>query len=209
MVPRERGVAFAPVYRFAGEGASPMKAVGVLLVLVLFCADAKARDAFDAIRCGAGNAKVLIGKTMPGGTAAGIEARHKVVGLGDLGADEISGRLQMVSWRICGADYNILVDGNDVMRDVLPFPDHSRRTPEFAGICRIDGRRARQVIYALLDNKAGFDASAKHHYAPDNRTELPALAAWRIDEMRAKFVPLSVSGLRCPRSGINTIDGGP
>jgi hypothetical protein len=88
------------------------------------------------------------------------------------------------------------------------FPDYSRRTPEFGGICRIAGNGTRNR-YALLDNKAGFDADTRQHYSPGDSSELPALAAWRIDETRAKFVMVSVARLRCPRSGINTMDGGP
>ena len=140
-----------------------MKALGVWMLFLLFCASAQAREAFDAITCGAAIPKVLIGKTMPNGKVVAIEARHKSIELRDLGADEISDRLQMVEWRICGRDYNILVDRHDIMRDVLPFPDHSRATPEFAGICQIGGKDTAEPVYALLDNKAGFDANSEHH----------------------------------------------
>ncbi len=37
---------------------------------------------------------------------------------------------------------------------------------------------------------------------------LQAVVAWQIDEKKKKFVPLSVAGLRCDRSGIITADGG-
>ena len=37
---------------------------------------------------------------------------------------------------------------------------------------------------------------------------LLALSAWKIDEKNAKFVKASGEGLRCPRSGIYTVDGG-
>jgi hypothetical protein len=186
-----------------------MKALGIPMYFVLFCGEAQARDTFDAITCGADIPKTLIGKTMTDGKVVAIEARHKAIGLVDLGADEISDRLQMVSWRICGSDYNILLDSNDIMRDVLPFPDHSRSTPEFGGICQIGGQDATQSIVALLDNRAGFDANNEHHYSPGDSTYLPTLAAWRIDEKRAKFMKMPVAGLRCPRSGINSVDGGP
>jgi hypothetical protein len=186
-----------------------MKALGILMFFVLICSEAEARDAFDAIKCGIDIPKTLIGKTMMDGKIVAIEGRHKNIGLVDLGADEISDRLQMVSWRICGSDYNILVDGNDIIHDVLPFPDHSRSTPEFGGICHIDGKDAPQSIVALLDNKTGFDANIEHHYSPGDGTYLSALAAWGIDEKRAKFVKIPVEGLRCPRSGINSVDGGP
>jgi hypothetical protein len=186
-----------------------MKSLGILMVLLLFSGEAQARDAFDAIKCGRNIPRLLIGKTMPDGKVVAIEARHKAIGLVDLGAEEISDRLQMVEWRICAKDYNILVDRNDTMRDVLPFPDHSRAMPEFAGICQISGKDTVEPVYALLDNRAGFDADTGHHYSPGDDTDLPTLAAWRIDEKRAKFRKISVAGLGCPRSGINSVDGGP
>ncbi|MBI3677851.1 MAG: hypothetical protein HY243_14680 [Proteobacteria bacterium] len=186
-----------------------MKTLGVVMLFLLFCGSAQAHDAFDAITCGADIPKLLIGKTMPGGKVIALEARHKAIALADLGAEEISDGLQMVEWRICAKDYNILVGRRDVMRDVLPFPDHSRATPEFAGICQVGGKDMAEPVYALLDNKTGFDTNAAHHYSPSGNTMLPALSAWQIDEKRAKFRKISVDGLRCPRSGINTLDGGP
>ena len=179
------------------------------MVLFLMCGQVKARDAFVAVKCNADIPKVLMGKTMPEGTAVAIEARHKDIGLQDLGTDEISDRLQMIEWRMCGSDYNILVDSKDIMRDVLRFSDHNRSTPEFGGICQIDGKDAPQWIMALLDNRAGIDTNTEHHYSPGDGTYLPALSAWSIDEKRGKFVKLPVAGLRCPRSGINSVDGGP
>ena len=186
-----------------------MKMVGALIMFLLFCGSAQARDAFDAVKCGADIPKILIGRTMPDGTVVKIEARHKDIALKDLGADEISDNLQMVDWRICGHDYNILVGRKDIMRDVLPFPDHSRSTPEFGGTCQLDGKDTTQQIIALLDNKTGFDPNTEHHYSPSDNTNLPALAAWSIDEKRAKFIKMPVKGLRCLRSGINSVDGGP
>lgn len=178
--------------------------------MLLFTAgQAQARDAFDAVKCGADIPKVLIGKTMPDGRVVVIEARHKAIGLKDLGADEISDRLQMVDWRMCGNDYNILIDRDDKMRDVLRFPDHDRSRPEFGGTCQIGGKDAPDWILALLDNRANFDADTAHHYSPGDGTYLPALAAWRIDEKHSKFVTVPVAGLRCPRSGVNSVDGGP
>ena len=37
---------------------------------------------------------------------------------------------------------------------------------------------------------------------------LPAKVAWKIDEKTKKFVSLPTKGLRCPRNGIITADGG-
>jgi hypothetical protein len=39
-----------------------------------------------------------------------FEGRHKDLGLKDLGGTEISGRLFLGSWLICGSEYAVLVD---------------------------------------------------------------------------------------------------
>lgn len=182
--------------------------LGALAGLLLFSGAAQAHDEFDAVRCGADIPKALIGRVMIDETVVATEARHKDIALVDEGADIVNDNVQMVSWRICGGDYNMLVDAKNVIRDVLAFPAHSRATPEFSGLCRIGGKEMTDSVYALLDNKVGFDPNPEHHYAPDDQTLMPALAAWRVDEKHDKFVSVPVKGLMCPRSGLFTLDGG-
>ena len=57
-----------------------------------------------------------------------LEERHKDLGLKDVGASEISDRLNVISWRICGEEY-VLLEDKDVVRDVLKFPKHSKDSP--------------------------------------------------------------------------------
>jgi len=178
-----------------------------VVAAVLFSAPAQARDAFDALRCGSDVHTALVGKTMPDGTAKAIEDRHKAIGLVDEGADEINDSLQMVGWTICGASYDMLIDNNGRIYDVLAFPAHSRQMPEFSGTCKRDGKELSNVIYAVLDNRAGFDPDPSHHSGAG--APLPALAAWRVDEHQRKFVALPAAGLLCPRDGMFTVDGGP
>ena len=180
--------------------------LGALLGLVLLAGGAQARDAFDAVKCGLDIPKALIGKTMPDGKAVAIEGRHTLIGLKDEGAEEINDNLQMVSWTICGGSFNFLINNNSHIYDVLAFPTHSRQTPEFGGTCTRNGKELPETIYAVLDNKKGFDPDPTHHSAAG--PPLPALAAWRIDETKRKFVAVPVAGLLCPRIGIITIDGG-
>jgi hypothetical protein len=123
-----------------------------------------------------------------------LEDRHKDLGLKDLGADEISRRLSTISWMICGSEFLLLEDQHAV-RDVLAFPPHSKSAPAFGGICQIRGKESPDVIVAVLDDRAGTEP-------------LPAKAAWKIDEKRAKFVKIATDGLLCPRTGIRTSDGG-
>ncbi len=183
-----------------------MKAVLALVAGLLLCTGAQARDAFDALRCGADIPKHLVGNAMPTGTVKVTEDRHKAIGLIDEGAEEIDDNLQMVAWTICGASYDLLIDNAGHIYDALAFPAHSRQTPEFSGTYARDGKDLPDTIYAVLDNKAGFDPDPAHHSAAG--PPLPALAAWRIDVKHRKFAAVPVAGLLCPRSGLFTVDGG-
>lgn len=184
-------------------------ALSMLVALLLSSPVALASDAFDKVRCGSDVPKALAGAALPNGTVAAIEAAHKAINLKDLGADEVTDHLQLVSWSICGAEYKLLVDDHDRIRDVLPFPAHSRSEPEFGGSCQAGKTDGGKYLIAILDNRAGLDANTSHHYAPDDATLLPAEAAWKIDEKQAKFAKIDATGLRCARSGIITVDGGP
>jgi len=166
------------------------------LTLLLFCSGAIGpQDGFDSIRCGSDIPKALIGRRTSNERVVAIENRHKNLGLKDLGATEISDRLFSISWMICGDEYMLLEDGHSVVRDVLKFPEHSKKSPEFIGACQINGTRTSETIVAILNNEEGT-------------ANLSAKAAWKIDEKRARFIKLSTEGLRCPRDGIITADGG-
>jgi len=179
---------------------------GAFVALALLTGGAQAHDAIDAVTTGSEIPKALVGKTMPERTADKHEDAHKAIGLKDEGAEEISDKLQMVSWTICGASYNLLIDNSSHIYDVLAFPPHSRATPEFSGTCQRNGKDIADTIYAVLDNRKGFDPDPTHHSSAG--PPLPALAAWRIDERKHKFVAEAVAGLLCPRWGIFTVDGG-
>jgi hypothetical protein len=154
-------------------------------------------DGFDGIRCGADDvAKALIGKKMANERVVVLEKRHEDLGLKDLGASEISDRLTCISWLICGAEYMVLEDQSTV-RDVLKMPAHSKQSPLFLGTCEMNGKETKTMVVAILD--AETESGAK---------TLPAKTAWKIDEKNGKFVSLSTEGIRCPRSGIITLDGG-
>jgi hypothetical protein len=59
-------------------------------------------------RCGSDARKALLGRTIPNEKIVAIEERHKDLGRKDLGASEISDRLTVISWRICGKEYALL-----------------------------------------------------------------------------------------------------
>jgi len=99
-----------------------------MLILPLFCGTSICdADGFDSVRCGADVRKALLGTTMTNEKVTVIEGRHKDLELKDLGGTEISDRLFLISWRICGEEYALLKD-QGVVRDVLKFPS-IRRTP--------------------------------------------------------------------------------
>jgi len=123
-----------------------------------------------------------------------LEDRHKELGLKDLGASEISGRLFLISWRICGDEY-VLLEDKDVVRDVLKFPRHSKESPEFIGSCQLNGHDVPGTAIGVLKNEKGVEF-------------LTAVVAWKIDDKQMKFVELKTEGLRCSRDGIITADGG-
>ncbi|HWY15230.1 MAG TPA: hypothetical protein VNX86_08875 [Rhizomicrobium sp.] len=181
----------------------------LLALLLLLCGAAQAQDGFESVRCGSDIPRALAGKRMSDEPVVKIEGRHIALGLIDLGGDEISDRLNSTSWSICGNEYMLLSDTRGIIHDVLAIPSHSRTSPEFAGgICQANGRQVAGTIVAVLDNRAAGSGGNFSHYSPQDRTLLPAISAWKIDEKLAKFVALSSHGLSCPRGGIITADGG-
>src|SRR5512143_2732888 len=124
-----------------------------------------------------------------------IEARHKALGLKNLGASEETGDLFLSLWLLCGNEYMLIIDKRSSVRDVLQFPQHSKASPEFIGSCRVNGKALPEDVVAVLNNQAGAEI-------------LSAKFAWKIDPTKAKFVKLTTEGMQCPRSGIVTADGG-
>lgn len=178
---------------------------GVVAGLLLFCSAAQASDGFEAVRCGADIPKALIGKRGSNERVVVIEARHKALGLQDLGADEISDDLSAINWRICGKEYMVLEDKTGFVRDVLPVQPHDFAKPQFTAMgCKRNGKELPDVFVGLLDNHAG-DRS-KPVDPSDDKTLLPVLTAWRVDQKHAKFVSQPAAGLACPRNGIFTVD---
>lgn len=174
-----------------------MKAIlGALFITLLFFGGiaSGASDGFGAVHCGSDIPRALIGRTLSNERVVAIEARHKDLGLKDLGGEELSGRLFLASWQICGDEYALLEE-RDVVRDVLKFPPHSKESPEFTGACKVNGKDVPGTILAVLKQERGTDA-------------LAATAAWKIDEEGKRFVKLGIEGLRCLRDGVITVDGG-
>jgi hypothetical protein len=178
----------------------------ILFLLVIVCGRAWAVDEFQGIKCGADIPKSLIGKRSSNERVAVLQERHKDLGLKDLGGSEISDRLFLTSWQICGSEYELLLNTKtNLIRDVLLFPAHSATSPQYVGTCQANGKQAPGVVIAVLNNSAGLNAR-------DNKlakTMLKATAAWTIDESKEKFAKRPTENLECRLAGIVTVDGGP
>jgi hypothetical protein len=178
----------------------------LLFLLIMVCGKAWARDQFEGVKCGTGIPESLIGKHDSNERVVVLEERHKDLGLKDLGGIEISDRLFLASWQICGNEYELLVNTKSgLIRDVLPFPAHSAPSPLFIGACQAEGRGIPGTVVAKLDNSAGYNGRD----AKLAKTVLKATAAWKIDETQEKFAKQSATNLGCPLDGIVTQDGGP
>ncbi len=174
-----------------------MKAIVAIftLFLQLFCMGSNCdADGFDSVRCGSDVREALLGRKMPNQKASVLEEKHKDLGLKDLGGTEISDRLFLISWRLCGEEY-VLFEEKDVVRDVLTFPKHSKESPQFIGSCQLNGHDLPVTVIGVLKNEDGAQI-------------LPVVIAWKIDDKQVKFVKLQSEGLRCSRDGIITADGG-
>jgi hypothetical protein len=188
------------------ENPTMFKIRVMLFVLIIVCGKAWALDQFAGIKCGADIPKSLLGKHDSNEPVVVLEKRHKDLGLKDLGGSEISDRLFLSSWQICGSEYELLVNTKSgLIRDVLPFPVHSATSPMFIGTCQADGKEVPGTVVAVLNNSAGYNARDEKLA----KTMLKATAAWKIDETKEKFAKQETQNPGCPLSGIVTLDGGP
>jgi hypothetical protein len=169
-------------------------AIFALVIPLFFMTSICDADGFDSVRCGSDVRKALLGRKMSNEKIVVLEERHKDLGLKDLWGEEISDRLFLISCRICDEEY-ILLEDKSVVRDVLKFPKHSKDSLQFIGSCQLNGQDVPGTAIGVLKNEHGIEM-------------LPAVVAWKIDEKQMKFVQLQPEGLRCPRNGTTTADGG-
>lgn len=155
----------------------------LLLAVSLSCGTAAAEQGFDGLKCDADIAKALVGRHMPNDKIDVLQARHKDLQLKSLGGDELEwGNAEW--WQICGTTYSLLLDKHDIIRDALKLP-----TP--AGTAVLEGacKGVHGEVIGVVENQAGA-------------ADLPAKAAWRIDNSKKRFVPVPADGLLCSRDGL-------
>jgi hypothetical protein len=174
------------------------KYIAIFLLSMVVCLQAWAADEFDSIKCGADIPKAMLGKHSPTERVMALEKRHSDLDLKDLGGIEISRRLFLISWRICGNEYAELTDTEkQLVRDVLPIPAHSLHSPEsFIEECQVGGNKLPDAVIAILDNSQG--QKPKGYF---EQIMLPAKIAWKIDERMKRFVPMRAQGLSCAVMG--------
>jgi hypothetical protein len=166
----------------------------IFLLGMAVCMQAWAADEFDGIKCQADIPKAMVGRPSSNERVVVLEKRHSNLGLKDLGGVEISSRLFLVSWRICGNEYAELINTEKgSVRDVLPVPAHSLHSPEsFIEGCQVGGNKLPDAVVAILDN--GLGQRPKSYL---DQIMLPAKIAWRIDEHQERFVSMSTQHLSC------------
>lgn len=180
------------------------KYIVTFLLSSIMCAQAWAADEFDAIKCGADIPKAMVGKHARNERVQMLEKRHIALGLKDLGGVEISDRLFVTSWRICGSEYVVLMNTKkDLVRDVMPLPAHSLRSPlSYFEECKVgnkkllNNKKLPAAVLAILDN---YQKQKPKSYSEE--LMLPATIAWKIDEYQERFVPMPTLGLSCAVSG--------
>ena len=173
-----------------------MKRLGFILIAIcLAWGHAASADEFRNVKCGADLPKAMIGQRSSNGRVVVTEKKYAALGLKHMGADEISDRLNSINWMICGAEYMVLVERRGSITDAVPFPEHSKASPAFSGLCQSRGKDLPDIFVGVLDGASKADL-------------LPVVTAWKIDKQRAKFIKVPGEGLLCPRSAIYTVDGG-
>lgn len=200
------GVRVHPHSRFRMTGL-PIRISFALFASLTLSSPARAQDAFASVKCGSDIPRALIGKKSPRVPVAATERKHRDIGLNSEGASQVSDKLFYIGWTLCGREYAFIENKNNRIRDVIPFPPHSRQSPGFFGSCTIDGKSPSDAVLAILANPAPLPAD--RHYAFNDSTSLNATSAWRVDEKHARFVALRNARIECPRNSIFTVDGGP
>ena len=164
--------------------------VGILIVALMGCSHAFARDGFERVRCKSDIAKALVGQRGSNEPVVAIEGRHNDLNLKDLGASDY-GSFSSITWLICGKEFIVLEDNRtNIVHDVLQIPPQYKSNPKFQGRCKLKGKLMPESVVAILREQTGQD-------------ELPADAAWKIDEKVVKLVMISTDGMLCPRDGIS------
>jgi hypothetical protein len=126
---------------------------------------------FDGLTCQSNIEQELNGRQMTNEPVVNLEARYKSLNLKDDGADEISGQLNAVTWRICGNQVVLLMK-KDRVKAVLKIPEQYRDKGDIIPCEPVD--KSRKGYYLAVPGKNGPKGI---------HTE----ATWRLDEKTLTF----------------------
>jgi hypothetical protein len=178
------------------EAEMTHKTIAVSILLLICCGgQALAKDGFERVSCNADIAKALIGHRAANERIVVIEARHKDLGLRDLGSNEGLDTLTTIPWMICGKEFVLLEDNSDpgTIYDAVEVPTPSA-DDVFIGPCELKGKEIKDSVVAVLSWPPGSNPLKLRQ--PETQ-KVPAIAAWRIDEEARKLVKMSADGLLC------------
>jgi hypothetical protein len=155
-----------------------------LALLLPFGLAYSAPQGFSDLTCDSDIEKAMSGRTLPNGAVAAIEASHKDIGLKDLGGYEVADGIFLGAWRICGNQYMFLEHGSRV-KAVLKIPDQFKSFDEVF-ICSPVGGSPKGTIVAVPTTT-------------QSKTTIRPQLAWRVDEKKVTFVPITTGPLECQR----------
>jgi len=160
---------------------------GLLSAFTLLSAGAIAADkSFDGVTCKTNVPSALIGRHMPNERVATTEARHKDIGLKDLGAYGMENEgdpWTLISWQICGQEYLVL-ERRGIVRDVLASPMPPGSPESQIASCAVDGSSLHGTAVAFVSA---------------NDKEWPKLVeyAWLINDKTIKFAKIEGKEIVC------------
>src|SRR5882724_7453367 len=138
-------------------GSNMRKLAWLVASIWLACGQAASADIFKNVKCDADIPKALIGQRSATERVEVIEGRNRALRLKHLGADATSDELSSINWLICGKEFIMLQDRNGLVRDVIEFPPHSKKSPAYSGYCKLNGKDLPDIFEAVLNAQVAGD----------------------------------------------------
>ncbi len=144
----------------------------ISILMLLSTNTMSAEKSFVGITCKTDIPSALIGRYMPNERVAATEARHKEIGLKDIGAYGIESEgdpWTLISWQICGREY-LLLEHRDVVMDVLASPLLQGGPQSQVVSCSVDGSRLTGTAVAFASNREQLSKPVEHAWLINDKT---------------------------------------
>ena len=131
---------------------------------------------FEGLTCKADIRSALLGRRMPNGAIASIEAKHKDIGVKNLGAygmESDGDPWTLIFWQICGREYLVL-ERKGVVRDVLESPLAPGSPQGTIVSCTVAGAELKDTVIA-------FETASNPKWPKAVKN------AWRINDATVTF----------------------